>query len=126
MKLSSKKSIRFVPLRDNDPDNADDFNYGELEDSPLFEDELGECLRDAVNNYLRRQIFNMFMVFESMTNEERKALLGRDVFNKSFREIAREINRDKKTAQSRYEDARFRIRHSPLVKVSFERKRRED
>ena len=126
MNSSNKKSIRFVPLRDNDPDSADDFDYGALEDSPLFEGGFGACLKDAVNNYLRRQIYNMFMVFESMSVEERKALLGREVFNKSFREIAREINREKKTAQSRYAEARFRIRHSPLVKVSFERKRRED
>jgi len=111
---------------ENNEQVAIDFNYGELDDSPLFEGEFGKCLKDAVNNYLRRQIYNILLLYKAMPSEELNALLGREVFNKSFREIGREINRDKKTAQSRHYDAIYRIRHSPLVNVSFERKRRED
>jgi len=126
MKLSNNNIDESRDLLENNEQLSVDFDYGALDDSPLFGGEFGECLKDAVNNYFRRQIFNMFVVYESMSVEERKALLGRTVYKKSFREIARQIGRDKKTAQSRYSDAIFRIRNSPLVKVSFERKRREN
>jgi len=126
MKLSNNKSDEKRNWLENSEQVSIDFDYGALDDSPLFGGEFGECLRDAVNNFLSRKVYEMFVVFEAMTVEERKALMGRAVFKKSFREIAREINHDKKTAQSRYEDALHKIRHSPLVKVTFERKRRED
>jgi len=126
MKFSNSKSDKKKNWIENCDELSGDFDYDELDDGPLFKGEFGKCLRDAVNNYLCRQMFNMFLVYESMTVEERKALFGRKIFHKSFREIGREINRDKKTVQSRYDDAIFRIKNSPLMKVIFERKRRED
>jgi hypothetical protein len=127
MNFSNKKSIKFVPLNGNEPaGSADDFYYDELDNSPLFKGEFGECLRDAVNNYIRRQIHNTIILYKSMPSEELDAWLGRDVYKKSFRELGRELGRDKKTVQSRYNNAKYRLRHSPLMNVTFERKRRDD
>jgi hypothetical protein len=126
MKLSNNKFDESRDLLENNELLSVDFDYGALDDSPLFAGEFGECLKDAVNNYLRRQIVTMFKVFKSMSVEEHTVLLGRAVYKKSFRELGRQIGRDKKTAQSRYADAIARIKNSPLVKVTFERKRRED
>lgn len=126
MKLSNNKFDESRDLLENNEQLSVGFDYGALDSSPLFGGEFGKCLKDAVNNYLNRQIFTMFRVFESMTVEERIVLLGRAVYKKSFRELGRQIGRDKKTAQSRYVDAIHRIRNSPLVKITFERKCRED
>ena len=117
MKHSIKKSIRYVPLRDNDPDAAIDFDYGALDDNPIFADEFGKCLKDAIAHYLEQNIFTMFRVFDTLTEEERRVLIGRRVYGKTFRQLGREINRDHKTAKSRYHEALFRIRNSPLVNV---------
>lgn len=111
---------------ENDLSCSIEFNYDGLDDSSLFKGDFGQCLKDAVNNYLRRKILEMFFVFESMTEEERKVLLEKAMFKKSFREIAREIGRDKKTVQSRYFDAILKIKNSPLVNVVDEYKRQED
>lgn len=117
MQNSNKKSMKYVQLNENDIEASIDFDYGALDDTPVFADEFGECLKDAVNNYLRSKIFVMFRVFNVLTEEERLVLLGREVYGKTFRQLGREINRDHKTAKSRYNDAMFRIRNSPLVKV---------
>jgi DNA-directed RNA polymerase specialized sigma24 family protein len=126
MRASDKKTLRCIPLGNNDSEGAIDFDYGALDDSPVFSDEFGICLKDAVNNYLRRKIFIMFRIFDILTEEERQILLGREVYGKTFRQLGREINRDHKTVQSRYYDALFRIRNSPLVKVEFKHQLREN
>jgi DNA-directed RNA polymerase specialized sigma24 family protein len=102
-----------------------DFDFGALDDSPLFDGEFGECLKDGVNNYLFRKLLQMLIVFDEFTDEERKALIGREVERKKFREIGREINRDHKTVQARYNNAIAKIQKSPLVNVDFKRKRKE-
>lgn len=103
-----------------------DFDLGALDKSPLFGGEFGECLKDAINNFLNRKIFQMLLIFDSMTGEERKALIGWAIEHKSFREIGREINRDHKTAKMRCHDALNKIKNSPLVKVTYERKQHEN
>ena len=103
-----------------------DFDFGALDNSPLFEDEFGECLKDAINNFLNRKIFQMLLIFDSMTGEERKALIGWAVEHKSFREIGREINRDHKTAKMRCYDGINKIKNSSLVKVTYERKQHKN
>jgi len=118
MKDSIKKTIQYVSLRDNDADAAIDFDYGVLDESPIFADDFGRCLKDAVNNYLERNIFTMFRLFDTLTEEERRVLIGRAVYGKTFRQLGREINRDHKTAKNRYHEALFRIRNSSLVKVA--------
>ena len=103
-----------------------DFDFGALNDSPLFDNEFGKCLKDAVNNYLAGKLFQMLIIFDEFSEEERKALIGHAVEHKSFREIGREINRDHKTVQARYFDAIYKIKNSPLVNVEVRRKRKED
>lgn len=124
MRASNKKTLKYIPLGNNDSEGAIDFDYGILDDSPVFSDEFGTCLKDAVNNYLRRKIFIMFRVFDILTEEERRVLLGREVYGKTFRQLGREINRDHKTVKSRYNDALFRIRNSPLVKAEIKHQTR--
>jgi DNA-directed RNA polymerase specialized sigma24 family protein len=130
MTSSTKNFNGFVPFRENDHDTAIDFDYGALEESPVFDGDFGECLRFSVNNYLRRKIFVMFRVFDILTEEERRVLIGREVYGKTFRQLGREINRDHKTAKSRYLDALFRIKNSPLVEVEskylIERNNKQD
>ncbi|MDD5697833.1 MAG: helix-turn-helix domain-containing protein [Victivallaceae bacterium] len=113
-------------MTENNEESSCDFDWGALDNSPLFEGEFGECLKDAVNNYVNRKLFQMLIIFNEMSSEERIALAGWAVEGKSFREIGREINRDHKTAQMRCYDAINKIRNSPLVKVHFKRKRKEN
>ena len=99
---------------------------GALEDCLLFDNEFGECLKDAVNNYLGRKLFQILMIFDSFSEEERKSLIGYTVEHKSFREIGKELNRDHKTIQARYYDAVLKIKNSPLVNVTFRRQHTDD
>ena len=124
MGTSNKKSIKFVQYKDDGSTGAIDFDWGAIGDSPVFEGAWGECLKDAVNNYLKRKIIQMFMVFESMTPEERQTFIGKEGYNMSFRALGRQIQKDHKTAQNYYHKAMFTIKNSPLVKVEFEHKNR--
>jgi DNA-directed RNA polymerase specialized sigma24 family protein len=125
MKHSNNNSKDRSWMTENNISVSTDFDFGALDKSPLFDNEFGECLKDAVNNFLSRKIFQMLMIFDSMPEEERKALIGWTVEHKSFREIGREINRDHKTAQARCNDALNKIKNSPLVNVTYERKQKE-
>jgi hypothetical protein len=126
MKTSKYNSIEDRSLIENNKLISTEFDFGALDDSPLFDGEFGECLKDAVNNFLSRKVFQMLIIFDSMTGEERKALIGWAVEHKTFREIGRIINRDHKTAKARCLDAIDKIKNSPLVNVSFNRKRKEN
>jgi len=118
MKDSIKKTFTRVPFRENELETAIDFDYGALDESPIFDGDFGRCLKNAINNYFRDKIFIMFRLVEALTEEERHVLIGREVYRKTFRQLGREINRDHKTAKNRYHEALFRIRNSPLVKVT--------
>ncbi|MDD5599017.1 MAG: sigma factor-like helix-turn-helix DNA-binding protein [Victivallaceae bacterium] len=117
MKPSNKKSIKFVPYKDNGYTGNIDFDYGAIEKTPVFEGYWGECLRNAVNSYLKQKIFDMFEVFETLTERERRILLGREVFGKSFRKLGRELAIDHKTVQAYHHRALAVLRNSPLRKV---------
>lgn len=125
MKPSNNNSINSPEKwQENTLSHSVDFDLGAIDDSPLFEGEFGEVLRDAVQNFCRRKLIQIFFLFDSMTDEERLVFKRYTIENKSFREIGREIGRDHKTVQARYYDTILKIKNSPVVNVTFNRKGR--
>ena len=103
---------------------AIDFDYNELDKSPIFEGDFGECLKNAINSYMTKKLFQMLLVFNSLSEEERKVLIAVMIDRKSFRQIQKEeiVKRDKNTIQERYQSAIQKIKNSPLVSIELDSK----
>lgn len=122
----SNKNPKNRDWTENNKSVSINFDFGELDNSPVFEGFWGEILKEAISNYLSKNIFLLLDVVDSMTEEERKALLGKVLHGKSFRRLGNDLDVDKHTAQTRFKSAVCKLRNSPLVYVNPKRKSREN
>ena len=101
-----------------------EFDYDGIDMNPLFKGDFGICLKNAINSYMTKKLFQMLLVFNSLSDEERKVLIAVMIDRKSFRQIQKEeiVKRDKNTIQERYQSAIQKIKNSPLVSIEFDSK----
>jgi len=106
---------------ENDIRNSVEFDYAALEAdvSHVLGDFLWKCLRDGINNHLTKNLFELLILLDSLSEEERKALIGW-AQKKSFREIGKDLGRDKFTAQNRCYSAIEKLKKSSVVNICFE------
>ena len=99
MKISDKKSIRFVQYKDDGSTGSIDFDWGAIGDSPVFEGEQKEKseILKRLNNLLED-----FDLFYDMTEEELQVFHEKIKYQKSDRSIAEIIKRSNKTVKSRW------------------------
>ena len=109
---------------ENDIRNSVKFDYGAFgwNVCKVLGNLLWECLRDGIDRHLTKKMFELLVFFDSLPEEERKALIGW-AKGKSFREIGKDICRDKLTAQNRYYSAMDKLKKSPVVNIDFEPER---